>query len=253
MPAYTKYELEHALKISGAKYVFCEAEDDALSSISRAMVASNLVPQEQLLVLDIRTVQRVASQSLKSWRTLLHYGESNWLRFNEESTQSATTAAFFFSSGTTGLPKAVQISQRNFIAQHELLFTPHPRPYDISIVIAIPLFHIGIGAMTLTSILKLGGTAVIMRRFELNGFLDVTRLFQIKEMLVVPPIADAVVKLGETKVNGRLRSIRYGLIGDAVFGALLQGGFHKYLGDGTVLGQLLGMAETSCILSVVLP
>jgi long-subunit acyl-CoA synthetase (AMP-forming) len=34
-PLYTKYELEHALKIRGAKYVFCEAEDDALSNMHK--------------------------------------------------------------------------------------------------------------------------------------------------------------------------------------------------------------------------
>jgi long-subunit acyl-CoA synthetase (AMP-forming) len=81
----------------------------------------------------------------------------------------------------------------------------------------------------------------------------VTRSFQIKKMLVFPPIAEAVAKLGKTEVNGRLRSTRYGLVGGAVFGASLQGEFHKYRGDGVILGRLLGMTETSCILSVVPP
>lgn len=252
-PAYTKYELEHAFKISGAKYVVCEAEEDVLPSILQAMVTSKLVPQERLLVLDIRPGQRSPSISLKSWRTLLHHGESDWICFDDESTQATTTAGFFFSSGTTGLPKAVQVSHRNFVAQHELVFTPHPRPYDVSIVVGIPLFHIGIGAMILTSILKLGGSAVIMKRFELDRFLDLTKEFQIKEMLIVPPIADAAVKLGAKKVDGRLRSIRYGLIGGAPCGAVLQADFQKHLGDGAVLGQLLGMTETCCIYSAVPP
>lgn len=80
-------------------------------------------------------------------------------------------------------------------------------------MIAIPLFHIAIGAMTSPCVLKLGGTAVVMRRVELGRFLHVTNMFQITEMLVVPSIADVVVTLGETRVDNRLRSIRYGIVG----------------------------------------
>ena len=252
-PAYTKYELEHALRVSGAKFVLCEPEKDVLSSITKAVVTCNLRPEERLLIFDTRPGQTCPSPDLRSWRTLLESGEADWLAFDNEHISAATTAGFFFSSGTTGLPKAVQISHRNFVAQHELVFTPHPRPYDVNIVVGIPLFHIGIGAMTLTSILKLGGTAVVMRKFEMERFLDLTQRFQIKELLVVPPIADAAVKMGESRVSGRLRSIRYGLLGGSPSGAVLQAAFQRHLGEGAVLGQLLGMTETSCIYSVVPP
>jgi acyl-CoA synthetase (AMP-forming)/AMP-acid ligase II len=251
-PAYTKYELEHALKVSGAKYVLVEAEDDAVASMGAAMTTSNLSPQERLLILDTRPGQSLHA-TLKSWRTLLEHGEKDWLAFDDEFTSSTTTAGLFFSSGTTGLPKAVQLSHRNFIAQHELVYTPYPRAYDLSVVLGIPLFHIGIGAFTLTSVLKLGGSVVIMRKFEIELYLDLHKRFAVKEIMTVPPVADWVVKLGAEKVKGRLRSVRYGLLGGAPCGAELQAAFQKHLGEGAVLGQLLGMTETSCIFSVVPP
>lgn len=62
----------------------------------------------------------------------MHHGEEDWVRFNDLKTAEETTAARLFSSGTTGLPKACKISHYNLIAQHELVFEVHPRPYRVS-------------------------------------------------------------------------------------------------------------------------
>lgn len=67
-----------------------------------------------------------------SWKSLFDLGEEDWVRFNNLDTAQQTTAARLFSSGTTGLPKAVTITHYNLIAQHELVYGVNPRPYSVS-------------------------------------------------------------------------------------------------------------------------
>lgn len=59
------------------------------------------------------------------------HGEEDWLRFDDLKTAQETTAAMLFSSGTTGLPKAVAISHHNLVAQNELVFEIRAKPYRV--------------------------------------------------------------------------------------------------------------------------
>lgn len=71
-------------------------------------------------------------QGFKSWEDLLGHGEEDWARFDDLETSESTIAARFFSSGTTGLPKAACNSHYNLVAQHELtLEGPNKRSYEV--------------------------------------------------------------------------------------------------------------------------
>jgi acyl-CoA synthetase (AMP-forming)/AMP-acid ligase II len=68
----------------------------------------------------------------KSWRWLLHHGESDWVKWDDESRSKETTAARLFSSGTTGLPKAVEMTHYNFVAQHTMVVESNKnRDYEV--------------------------------------------------------------------------------------------------------------------------
>lgn len=59
-------------------------------------------------------------------------GESEWERWDDEQRSKDTVAARLFSSGTTGLPKAVEMTHYNFIAQHTMVLEWKPRDYEVS-------------------------------------------------------------------------------------------------------------------------
>lgn len=61
----------------------------------------------------------------------MSHGENQWLRWNDEKRSKETTAARLFSSGTTGLPKAVDMTHYNFIAQHTMVLEYKPRDYEV--------------------------------------------------------------------------------------------------------------------------
>lgn len=88
------------------------------------------IPKQNVWVFD--NLGQSIPAGMRSWKQLLEVGEEDWVRFNDLETCRQTTAARLFSSGTTGLPKAVTITHYNLIGQHELVHGVNPRPYPVS-------------------------------------------------------------------------------------------------------------------------
>jgi acyl-CoA synthetase (AMP-forming)/AMP-acid ligase II len=126
-PAYTPTELAHHIRASEAKFLISEPE--ILKSLLGAAQQTG-VPEQNVWIFN--NLGQSVPTGQKSWRELFEFGEADWVRFNDLETARTTTAARLFSSGTTGLPKAVMITHYNLIAQHELVLGADPRPYPVS-------------------------------------------------------------------------------------------------------------------------
>lgn len=87
------------------------------------------VPEQNIWMFD--NLGQAIPPGQKSWRDLLNHGEKDWVRFNNLKTASETAAARLFSSGTTGLAKAVTTTHYNFIAQHQLAIEVNQKPYRV--------------------------------------------------------------------------------------------------------------------------
>jgi hypothetical protein len=84
-----------------------------------------------------------------------------------------------------------------------------------------------------------------MRRFDVESFLKLHARFQVTEVLVVPPIVNAIVMSGladpndiRYRANYSLRSLRHGLAGAAPLGAVMQRWLHSLMAPGVTFGQL---------------
>ncbi|KAK6167711.1 hypothetical protein SNE40_021675 [Patella caerulea] len=109
-----------------------------------------------------------------------------------------TVACYIFSSGTTGLPKAVMLSHYNIVANLAQL-----RALDLdkedSVLLFLPLFHIyGLVAIT-ASVLTYGSKLVLMSRFFPLPYMEAIQKYQIKILHMVPPVMVLLAKLPETK------------------------------------------------------
>lgn len=245
-PSYTPFELHHALKVSKSKFII--AEPDLLAAIKQP--AKELgIPNQRIFLFSDQASQPVGRHLTR--RSLLDHGEEDWVRFDDLETAKTTTAFLMFSSGTTGLPKAGQLSHYNLVAQHTLIHEnpAHPEPYDFSRIACLPMFHAAVAPYAPTTPLRSGRTAFIMRRFDVQGFLANTERFQATNLMMVPPMVVAVVNYAKERpdhVKRCLRSVVAVVAGAAPLDRDTQQTLQDMLPPGSAFTQLWGMTETSC-------
>ncbi|KAF2200694.1 amp dependent CoA ligase [Delitschia confertaspora ATCC 74209] len=241
-PGYTAYEIAHHINITHAKFVICQPE-----IVKPILDAKHDVPKSNIFMFD--TDGQAIPSGFQSWTTLLNQGEADWHRFNDLETAANTTAMLLFSSGTTGLPKAVQLSHQNLVAQHTLVLENQPVPYEVRRLIALPLFHAASTPVGVITPFRAGQAAYIMRRFELEPFLAAIERYKITELGIVPPIAVAIIMSPISKKYS-LRSIRKAACGAAPLGKGPQARLKALLALEAPFTQVWGMTETSCVASM---
>ncbi|KAF2679279.1 4-coumarate-CoA ligase-like protein [Lentithecium fluviatile CBS 122367] len=262
-PSHTPYELAHAFKLAQVRALI--VEPDLLPNALKAAKEGG-IPRSRIFVFDHHTSVTSPYQKnenwgqglgaeekwsdLRSWRALMRFGESDWERWDDESRSKETTAARLFSSGTTGMPKAVEMTHHNFIAQHTMVLEYKPRDYEVVRLLCTPMFHVSNVPRAHTSPLRSGLKTYIMRRFHLESWLHNIERFQITEANMVPPMVIQVINSPLTRKYS-LKSIRYGWCGAAPLAADPQARMKALLSPDAGFNQVWGMSETSCIATML--
>ena len=123
-------------------------------------------------------------------------------------------AALFYTSGTTGRPKGAMITHENFLTNVENVIRCRElaRDPDQATLISVPLFHVtGCCSQFLTQ-LALGGTSVVMPRFDAAAFLEPIAEHRITLITSVPTIYELVLRhpdVATTDVSS-VRTLSYG-------------------------------------------
>ncbi|KAK3672723.1 hypothetical protein LTR78_007309 [Recurvomyces mirabilis] len=253
-PGYTSYELHHALKTSRAKFVITEKE--LLPALQQPVVDLG-IPDNRVFFAGQAGITNQARKH-ESWRTLLEHGEEDWVRFDDLETARKTTAFLMFSSGTTGLPKAAQLSHYNLVAEHTLVHEnpEHPENFAMSRVCALPMFHAAAAPYVHITTLRSGRQSIIMRRFHLDDFLKHHEQHKVTSVMCVPPMVLAMVghaaasPANAAHVRQSLRFVVHGIAGAAPLDVETQKQFQALLSPDATFAQIWAMTETSCLASV---
>jgi acyl-CoA synthetase (AMP-forming)/AMP-acid ligase II len=156
-------------------------------------------------------------------------------------------AALPYSSGTTGLPKGVELTHANLVTNvRQGLATLTLREDDVVLAVA-PFFHAIGFTINLHASLAAGATVLTMARFDLEGFLRAIQEHRATYTIVVPPVALALA--GHPLVDAYdLSSLRLLGVGGAPLGASVEQRCADRLG--CVTGQGFGMTEAACLITV---
>ncbi|GEL27050.1 acyl-CoA synthetase [Pseudonocardia sulfidoxydans NBRC 16205] len=170
-------------------------------------------------------------------------------RAHTDKVDESDTALILYTSGTTGRPKGVCLSQRALTSNGlTLCLVQRQRPTDVFMT-TTPLYHAAAGTRVV-SMLTDGQTHVVLPSFDVPGFLDAVREHRVTSTVLVPTQLQRILDAPELDVAD-LSSLRLIVYGAAPSAAGLAARAMTRLGVGMYQGY--GLTEATTNLTALLP
>jgi 4-coumarate--CoA ligase len=256
-PMFVPRELAYQLRDSGARLLLT-----ATNLVECAKEAASLasLDEDRVYLFDdapLAAPNGPLSTSQRHWSRLLadpaEGARFRWEEFSTE-TQANRTASLFYSSGTTGVPKGVEVTHRNLVANncqiiYQQSLDPRFRQLDEAgearAICPLPMYH-GLGLIVCTLISPGRHVPVyVMRRYDGKKMVQYIDHFKVTELLLVPPILrwmakDPYVRRGAVDLS----SVRRVNCGAAPLSATATKEFESLWKNGQVnVKQAWGMSE----------
>ncbi|KAJ5648700.1 hypothetical protein N7490_005072 [Penicillium lividum] len=242
-PAYTEGEMSHALKTANSKYIMTVPDSIAVSLLAAKEAG---IPKEHIFLLEGESEGfTTMKQLLQIGKGYGEHGQSPIYRIPAGQTNDIC-GYLNFSSGTTGLPKAVMLSHRNVIAQClqlKAVAGADRKRYLAS----LPLFHISGLVRFLHWPIASNDECVMLSKFSIEGFLDAIVRYQITDLTLVPSI---IIRLVRDPLVGRydMTCVKRIACGAAPLGSEVIQQLREKM-PWTGFRQSYGMTESCCCLT----
>jgi acyl-CoA synthetase (AMP-forming)/AMP-acid ligase II len=151
------------------------------------------------------------------------------------------TALLMYTSGTTGVPKGVMLTQGNLAANAAAISAEHGLEAGDRVLAVLPLYHINAFAVTMLAPLAGGGSLAMTPRFSAAQFWTQVTESHCTWLNVVPTIISYLLE-GETPPRASLAPIRFCRSASAALPPEHHRAFEAKFGIGIV--ETMGLTET---------
>ncbi|MBF5003830.1 AMP-binding protein [Diaphorobacter caeni] len=170
-------------------------------------------------------------------------GESQRHPVSWPAPQPNAMALLMYTSGTTGQPKGVILSQSNLAANALSISREHALTAQDRVLAVLPLYHINAFVVTMLTPLVEGGSLALPPRFSAGSFWAQAHRTQCTWINVVPTMVSYLIEGGEPAPEHRPQGIRFARSASAALAPDHHRAFESIFGIGII--ETMGLTETA--------
>ena len=155
-----------------------------------------------------------------------------------------TDALIVYTSGTTGNPKGVVLTQRNILADSDAIKRWHGITLETRLMCVLPVHHVNGTIVTHTTPMLAGASVVLNRKFQTEHFFERVKSEGVHIVSVVPTLLAFLLEANASTLGTEKEHFRYVICGAGPLTCELARNFEERFSLRILHGY--GLSETTC-------